>query len=96
MFYMLCHSYPFKDRELLAYTQGAPFPSAHLSLHNVTRKAHAIMMLLPGHPLGPLSETNGLLDSKKNPERRRRRLYLQARVRYQAILLPQFRREVGL
>ncbi|KAL3451211.1 kinase-like domain-containing protein [Aspergillus insuetus] len=46
MFYMLCHSYPFKDRELLAYTQGAPFPSADLSLHNVTRKAHAIIAAL--------------------------------------------------
>ncbi|KAJ0419060.1 kinase-like domain-containing protein [Aspergillus carlsbadensis] len=46
IFYMLCHSYPFQDRELLAYTQGASFPSADLSLHNVTKKGHAFIAAL--------------------------------------------------
>ncbi|KAL3463875.1 kinase-like domain-containing protein [Aspergillus heterothallicus] len=41
VFYMLCHEYPFKDQELLAYTQGAPFPSAALTLHQTAPKARA-------------------------------------------------------
>ncbi|KAL2829846.1 kinase-like domain-containing protein [Aspergillus pseudoustus] len=46
VFYMLCHAYPFKNRELLAYTQGAPFPTAALSLHHVAHKGQAFVKAL--------------------------------------------------
>ncbi|KAL2866682.1 kinase-like domain-containing protein [Aspergillus lucknowensis] len=46
VFYMLCHTYPFRDRSLLAYTQGAPFPSTTLLLHNVSQEGRTFIEAL--------------------------------------------------
>ncbi|KAL4916929.1 kinase-like domain-containing protein [Aspergillus aurantiobrunneus] len=46
VFYTLCHEYPFKSGSLLAYIQGAAFPSAALSLHRVSLEGCAFVEAL--------------------------------------------------